>query len=169
MPAPIPGFMPALIPALVPALLPALVSHSGCPAILSSRYMSAFVSRSWSSAVFWSCCVSALAGFTAFSSPCYAFNFYCTIPALLLLFPSILGPSLLLRSSSVRIFKQSLSDKLQLRISTSIVKYFCSFSILGMYNPYKNNGSYNQTNNNKCKRGFDIIVINSRPLAGNHY
>lgn len=40
---------------------------------------------------------------------------------------------------------------------------------LGMYNPDDNNDLYNPTNNNKYKRDFNMIFINSRLLASNHY
>ena len=51
---------------------------------------------------------------------------------------------------------------------TSFTKLFCPFPALGAYNPGDNNGSYNLTNNNKCKRNFDTTFLNSCLLADNH-
>ena len=53
-------------------------------------------------------------------------------------------------------------------MSTSSAKPFCPFSALGALNPDDNNGSYNPTNINQRKQGFNTTFINSHQLAGNH-
>ena len=80
----------------------------------------------------------------------------------------VLDPPFFLEPSPLRTFKRSLSDKPQLRASTSPAKLFCLFPTLGALNLDNNNGLYNPTNKNKRKRGFDTAFINSCPLAGNH-
>ena len=80
----------------------------------------------------------------------------------------VLGLSLPLGPSPLKTFKRSLLDKPWSHMSTSSAKPLCPFPALGPQNPDNNNGSYNPTNKNKRKRGFDITFINSCPLAGNH-
>ena len=55
-----------------------------------------------------------------------------------------------------------------LRMSTSLTKLLHLFPALSALNPNNNNGSYNLTNNHKCKWGFVTTFINSCPLAGNY-
>ena len=138
VPAPMPALMPALMPTLVLTLMPAFLSHLGSPVVLSSN------------------CV-----------PTPTAVFYYGIPALMSpLF--VIDPPLLFGPLSFRTFKQFLSDEPWPRMSTRPAKPLCLFPALGALNLNNNNGSYNPTNHNKCKRGFNTAFINSHPLAGNH-
>ena len=135
-------FMPTLVLApmltLVLASMPALLFHLRSPIVLLFRRVPALAAVS-----------------------------RCEIPALML--PHLmLGPLLPLRLAPLRIFQQSLSNKPWPYVLTSPTKPLCLFLAFGTLNPDNNNGLYNPTNNNKCKRGFDTTFINSRPLAGNH-
>lgn len=121
-------FMPAFVPTLMPAPIPTLIFHLRSPAILSSCYVFAFISYLGSPnillfcylpapisclrslAILLSCYVPALAAFVAFFLPYHIFVFCCKIPAFLSSF-FMLGLSLLLGSSSLRIFKKILSDR----------------------------------------------------------
>ena len=80
----------------------------------------------------------------------------------------MLGPPLPLGPSSLRTFKQSLSDEPWPCVSTSPAKLFRPFPALDALNPDNNNGSYNPTDKSERKRGFNTTFINSRPLTGNH-
>ena len=142
-----PRSVPALVLALVPTPMPALV-----PTLMPAP-VPAFFSCPGSFVVLSSDCLPALAAVSrrALMSP---------LP--------VLGPPLLLGPSPLRTFKQSLSDEPRPRVSTSPAKLLHPFPALGALNPNDNNGSYNPTDKNKCKRGFDIAFISSRPLAGNH-
>lgn len=121
-------FMPAFVPTFMPTLIPTLIFDPRSPAILSSCYMFAFVSYLGSPnillfcylpapiscprslAILLSCYVPALAAFVAFFLLYHIFVFCCKIPAFLSsLF--MLGLSLLLGSSFLRIFKKILSDR----------------------------------------------------------
>ena len=153
-------FVPALIlvfvPACVPILMPTFV-HIPVPTSVCCLI---------SLAVLLSGRIPALAAFAAFFSFSRTLVFCYRIWTFLLLF-SVLGPSLFLRSSSLRIFKQSLLNKSWPRVSTSSTKIFCPFSALGAYNLDNNNGLYNPTNN-KRKKDFNTAFINSYLLTSNY-
>lgn len=80
----------------------------------------------------------------------------------------MLGLPLLLGFSLLKKFKQFLSNEPWLCVSTSLAKPLCPFLTFGIYNSNNNNGLQNPTNTNKFKQDFDILFINSHPLAGNH-
>ena len=135
----VPALMPALVPACMPALMPAPVPI--------------FLSRPRSPVVLSSSCVP---------TPAAVSHWALMLPLLML------GPPLLFGPSFLRIFKQSLSDEPQPCVSTSPTKPFRPFPAFCALNPDNNNGSYNPTNENKCKWGFDTTFINSHLVAGNH-
>lgn len=130
----LPYFMPAVVPSLVSAPMPAPVSDFGSPAVLSSHYVPTLISCLEFPAILLSHCVPTLVRSTAFSSSCHTLIFCCRIPALLLLFLSVLGPSLPLGFSSLKIFKRSLSDELQPYVSTSPAKPLYLFPAFATYN-----------------------------------
>ena len=144
-----------------------LVSCLGSPAISLSPLLPASVSCPGSPAVLSSCCLPALAASTALSLPHHALASRHGISALLLLLP-VLGLSFPFGSSTLRIFKQSLSHEPWSYVSASLAKLFCPFPALGAYNPDNNNSLHKSTNSNKLKQDFDILFINSCPLAGNY-
>ena len=132
--------MPTLVPAPVPVLMPALMP-APVPAPLSCSRSPVVLSSS---------CVPA---------PVVVSRQALMLPL------SVLGLPLFLGSLPLKTFKQSLSDKSRLRVSTSPTKLLRPFPALGALNPDNHNGLYNPSNNNKRKRGFDTAFINSRPLA----
>ena len=140
----LPCFVSAPMPTCVPALIPALIFHTRSPTILSSRYVPTLVSYLGSPTILMSR---------------HTLVFRHEIPALLLSLLSVLGLPLLLQFLSIKIFKQFLSDKPWLCVSTSAAKPFCPFLAFGAYNP---------TNNNERKRGFNTAFINSYSLAHNY-
>lgn len=154
-----PGLVPTPMPAPMPTSVPAPVFRLGSPAVLFSRCIPAPAA----SAVLFS--LSSAPGFYSRSSallssrlmPAPVISCY-RILAFLLLFP-VLGPPLSLKSSPLRTFKQTLSDKPLPCTSTSCAKPLRMFLALSLYNP---------TNNNKGKRNFDTALINSYLLASNH-
>ena len=142
LPTPMPAFVFVLVPAFMPASIstpmPAAFSCLGSPVVLLSSRVSVPAAVS------------------------------CRrIPALMspLL---VLGPPLPFKPLLLKTFKQFLSDEPQPRMSTSPVKPFCLFLAFGTANLDDNNSLYNLTNNNKRKRGFNTLFINSRLLADNH-
>lgn len=153
MPAPMFALVHALLPALIPALLPALVLSP------------VFLLRS--SAILLSCHMSISVKSAVFFLPCYALDSRRGILALQLPLP-IFSLLFLLGSSTLKTFKQSLSNKSRPHISASPTKTLCLFLALGVYNLDNNNGLYNPTNNIKHKRDFDTMFINYCPLASNH-
>lgn len=136
--------VPIPVPAFVLAPMPALVFCCWSPTILLFCCLPVPVSHSRSPAVL---------------SSCHALDFYCGISTLLLLLSSMLDPPFSLGSSSLKRFKQSLSDESWPRVLTNLTKPFCSLPTLG---------TYNLTNNNELKWDFDIVFINSRPPTGNY-
>ena len=168
IPTPMSALMSALLPSLITTPIPAPIFCSESPAVLSSCRIPALVSRLGFSAVMLSCCLPVLAGSADLSSFCHTPVFCCRIPALLLPLPSVLSPPFILESSPFRTFKRSLSDEPWPRVLSSPAKPLRLFLAFDTYNPDDNNGSYNSTNNNERKRGFNTTFINSRPLAGNH-
>ena len=150
VPAPVSAFVPALMPALVPAHVPTpMPTHVSTlvPAFLPALMhapMPALISRPRSPALL---------------SSRHVLVFHCRIPALLSPLPGVLDPPLPLGSSLFRTFKRFLSDKPQLCVSTNPTKPLRLFPALGAYNPI---------NNNKRKRSFHIVFINSCLLTNNH-
>lgn len=152
-------FSPRSGPAFVPASMPALISHLRSPAFLISR------------------CVPAPTVFIALLLPCYAPIIHlgftnllssCFMPTLIIFCCNGLAFLLLLltrdllilpESSTLKTFKQLLSDKLWPCMLTSPAKLLC---LLPAFVAYK------LDNNNKCKQNFDTVFINSHSLAGNH-
>lgn len=143
------------------------ISCFGSHVVLMSYYMPASIFCLKSPTILFFCLEPALAGSTVLFLPCHtSISYYGILAFLLLLF--VLSSSLALRSSSLGIFKQFLSNKPWPYELTSFAKLFCLFSTLCAYNLNDNNNLYNLTNNKKYKRGFDPTLINSRLLAGNH-
>lgn len=97
----------------------------------------------------------------------YILVFYYKILALLFAF-RVFSLYFHLRSSFLRTFKQTLSDKPKTCISTSFAKFFCLFLSFSIYNLNNNNGLYNLTNTKKRKQDFNTLFINSCLLAGNY-
>lgn len=147
--------------------IPAAVSYPRSPVAPPPRCVPAIVSHSGSFAILSYCCLPAPAVSAVFSLLCYASISYCRISALLLLLP-IFGSSPFLGSLPLKTFKQFLSYKFWLYMSTSLAMLLCLFPALGVYNLDDNNCLYNLINNNKRKRSFDTMFINSHPLANNY-
>lgn len=165
--------------------LPALISYPGSSAVLSSHRIPVPISCLGSPAAPTSQHVPA--PFPCLGSPIVLLSYYiltpaasaalflshytfiscCGISAILLPLLVFCLP-LFLISSSLRTFKQSLSDEPWPYILTSLAKPFCLFPTLNAYNLDDNNGLYNPTNNNKRKRDFNTTFINFCPLTGNH-
>ena len=146
-----PRSMSALVLALMPAPMPGFVPAS-VPAPIPTPVPAP---------------LSCLGSFVVLSSSCIPTLAAVSHQTLMLPLP-MLGLPLFLRSSLLRTFKQFLSDKRWLPMSTSSAKLFCRFSTLDALNLEDNNSSYNPTNKNKRKRGFDTTFINSCPLTGNY-
>lgn len=141
--------MPAPIHTLVAAPIPAPISFLESPALLSSYLMPVLTAFA---ALF-------LSHYTPVS---------CRETLALLLPLFVLSPPLFLGFWLFKTFKQSLWDKLWSHVSTSSIKPLYLFSTLGTYNLDNNNSLYNPINNNKRKRGFNTLFINSCLLANNH-
>ena len=130
VPPPLPAFVPASVPAPVPALVPTLVPAS--------------FSRLGSSVVLLSSCVPA---------PAAVSHRALILPLF------VLGPPLFFGLSSLRTYKQFLSDEPRLRVLTSPAKPFRPFPAFSALNPDNNNSLYNSTDKNKRKRGFNTVFM----------
>ena len=145
-----PCSMPALVPTLVLASVPTFMSDL-VPTLMPAP-MPVFVLVPLPALVY---CPESPAVWSFYHIRVFRYK----ISVLLFPLPSILGLSLFLRSSPLRIIKRFLSDEPWPHMSTSPEKPLCLFSALGMYN---------STDNNKCNRGFNTAFINSHPLTSNH-
>lgn len=98
----------------------------------------------------------------------YHVSISCRRISALLLPLFVFGSLFFLGSSTLKTFKQFLSDEPWCHISISLTKLFCAFSVFDVYNSDNNNGLYNPTNNNKRKWSFNTTFINFRLFASKY-